>query len=343
MKILVTGANGYLGFPLTQVLMVRRHQVIGLDTNFYRSGWLYNGFLELPPIIKKDIRSLTEADVMGFDAVVHLAELSNDPLGQIDPQVTTDINHLGTMHLAKLSKAIGVARFVYYSSCSVYGASDVVADETSPVDPLTTYTKCKVLNEVALMNLADARFTPVILRNATAFGPSPRMRFDLAINNLVGLALTTGEIKMDSDGMPWRPFVHVLDIAKATACALVAPREVVHQEIFNVGDRESNYQIRDIAKFIVEALPNCRITFNPSGADKRNYRVNFEKINTRLPGFQATRDVKSGIRELIDLFQKLHLTKEQFLAKDFTRLKQISYLRSTGKIDRQLYWRKPTI
>lgn len=340
MKILVTGANGYLGFPLTQVLMVRQHQVTGLDANFYRSGWLYNGFLELPPIIQKDIRKLTEADVMGFDAVVHLAELSNDPVGQIDPQVTTDINHLGTLHLAKLAKAVGVARFVYYSSCSVYGASDEVADETSPVNPLTTYAKCKILNEIALMKMADAHFTPVILRNATAFGPSPRMRFDLAINNLVGLALTTGEIKMDSDGTPWRPFVHVLDIAKATAFALVAPREVVHREIFNVGDRQSNYQIRDIAKFIVEALPDCRITFNPNGADKRNYRVNFEKINTRLPGFRATRDVKSGIRELVDLFQKIRLTKEQFLSKEFTRLKQISYLREAGKIDRQLYWMK---
>ena len=338
MKVLVTGANGYLGFPLTQVLMERGFEVTGLDTNFYRSGWLYNGFLELPSVVTKDIRQVTETDLTGYDAVIHLAELSNDPLGQIDPQITMEINHHGTVNLAQKAKQAGISRFIYYSSCSIYGASDEIATEDSKPNPLTAYAKCKVLNEHALKKEANSHFTPVILRNATAFGSSPRMRFDLVINNLTALAYLTQEITMESDGTPWRPFVHVLDICEAVICALKAPRNTIHSEIFNVGATSGNYQIRDIANIISAVIPKCRITFNPKGADKRNYRVNFDKISSQLPGFSAKRDVLSGVKELVDLFQKINFTKKEFSAKEFTRLKQINYLLNSGKIDSHLQW-----
>lgn len=337
MKIFVTGSEGYLGMPLVNVLREAGHDVIGLDTVFYDKA-LYNGFAVQSRLLRGDVRRVTQGDLFGFDAVVHLAELSNDPLGQINPEITKEVNHEGTVHLARTAKAAGVSRFVYFSSCSVYGASDTIANETSPVHPFTAYAECKVMNEQSLLALADGTFTPVILRNATAFGPSPRMRFDIVINNLAGRAWTSGEIKMDSDGTPWRPFVHVDDITRATICALVAPKDSVKSEIFNVGGLNSNYQIRDIAAIIGEVFSNCVISLNPKGADKRNYRVDFAKINSQLPGFRAQKDVKIGVLELRALFEKIHLTKEQFLSKDYTRLKQIQYLRETGKVDDHLFW-----
>lgn len=338
MKVLVTGSEGYLGIPLTKMLRQHGHDVVGLDTNFYNEAELYDDYPTLPRVIVKDTRRVNREDLVGFDAVVHLAELSNDPLGHIDPSLTEDVNHKGTVHLVKTAKAAGVGRFIYYSSCTAYGASDDIVNETSQLHPLTPYGKCKAVNEQALLALADETFTPVIFRNATAFGPSPHMRFDLVINNLVGLAMTTGEIKMESDGKPWRPFVHVTDIARATVCALVADKAAVHKEIFNVGGMNANYQIQDIAHIIGEVFPHCAISLNAQGADKRNYRVDFTKINTKLPGFAATMDVKTGVQELKSLFEKIGLTKEQFLSKDFTRLKQIQYLRDAKKVDEHLFW-----
>ncbi len=339
MKVLVTGSEGYIGVPLVQALIHSGHNVTGLDTCFYSGGWLYPYNKQEYDLIKKDIRAATVQDLEGFDAICHLAELSNDPLGQNNPEITYTINHLGTASLAEKAKEAGVKRFVYMSSCSVYGASEEVRDEKSPVNPLTEYAKCKVLNEKFLTKIANEHFSPVFLRNATVFGPSPRLRFDLAVNNLTGLAFTTHEIKMDSDGSPWRPFVHVEDVARAIICMLAAPRDIIHNEVFNVGDSKSNYQIKEIAKIISEVIPDCKVSLNANGADKRNYKVNFDKINTKLPGFSCSKDIRVGVEELYEIFSSIALTKETFDSKDYTRLKQINYLKETGKINKDFYWR----
>lgn len=337
-KILLTGIDGYIGTELGQMLAQRKYDVVGLDTGFYNSSLLYDGIKKLPPIIWKDTRNITEEDLRDIDVIIHLGELSNDPLGQNNSEVTEQINHQGTVQMAKKAKKVGVKKFIYFSSCSVYGASDQVSNETSSVNPLTIYAKCKVLNEHALSQMADDSFSPIILRNATAYGPSPRMRFDLVINNLCGLAWTAGKIAMDSDGSPWRPFVHVLDICEAVVCVLEAPRKSVHNEIFNVGDTNANYQIKDVAKIISEFLPDCGITLNKQNIDKRNYKVNFDKINSNLAGFSCKRTVRSGIKELFKLFQKIHLQKKTFQSKDFYRLKQIKYLINSNKINSALFW-----
>ena len=340
MRVLLTGIDGYIGTRLGQLLLQRNYDVVGLDTGFFSLGRLYNKIKKFPPVIRKDIRNVVEKDLRGFDAIIHLAELSNDPLGKINSQVTYQINHYGTIEMAKKAKKVGVQRFVYSSSCSVYGSSDKISSEISPVDPLTAYAKCKILNEHALLAMADNNFSPIILRNATAYGPSPRMRFDLAINNLCGLAWTTGEIAMESDGSAWRPFVHILDICDAAICAIEAPRESIHNEIFNVGDTNANYRIKDIAQIILQALPSCKITLNKEFVDKRNYRVNFAKINSKLPGFSCRRTVKSGIKELFDLFKEINLQRATFQSKEYTRLKQIEYLKSKDEINDELFWNK---
>lgn len=340
MKVLLTGIDGYIGTQLGQVLLERNYNMVGMDTEFYSSGNLYDGIKKKPKVIYKDIRNVKEKDLQGFNAIIHLAELSNDPLGQINSEVTYDINHHGTMEMAKKAKKVGIKKFIYFSSCSVYGASDQIASETSPTNPLTPYAKSKVLNEKALSEMADSNFSPTFLRNATAYGPSPRMRFDLAINNLCGLAWTTGKIAMQSDGTPWRPFVHVLDICEAVICILEAPINKVHNEIFNVGDTHANYQIKDIAQSISEVMPTCEVTLNKNAVDKRNYRVDFTKINSRLPGFSCKRTVKSGIKELFELFKKIDLREDAFMSKDYTRLKQIEYLKKMNEISDDLFWKK---
>ncbi len=339
MKVFVTGINGYLGYPLLEELSNHGFEVVGFDTNFFATWALYPVRTRPQKFIKKDVRQVTPEDLSQCDAVVHLAELSNDPLGELDASLTEDINHRGTVHLAKTAKKAGVKRFIYYSSCSVYGASENVADEKSEVNPLTNYAKCKVLNENFLLSLQDDNFSPVILRNATAFGVSPNMRFDLVVNNLCALAWINHEIKMDSDGMPWRPFVHAKDIARAARCALQAEKKHVAREFFNVGSSKSNYQIKDIAQIVAQVFPNCKTSFNPQGADKRNYRVNFEKITTKLPGFSCERDVALGVKELYALFQKINFAKNQFEANEFTRLKQIKSLTQNGLLDKNLYWK----
>lgn len=339
-KILLTGIDGYIGVQLAQVLVKNGFKVTGLDTGYYRNAWLYNGVTEIfPSVVTKDIREVTVEDLKEFDAVVHLAELSNDPLGQNDPELTFDINHRGTMNLANCAKEAGVKKFVYFSSCSVYGASDNIANENSPVNPLTAYAQSKIMNEEALMKLADDNFSPTIMRNATAYGASPRMRFDLVVNNLAGLAWTTGEIKMDSDGTPWRPLVHILDISKAVVCILNAKKSVVHNEIFNIGDTKANYQIKQIAEIIGKTFTDCKISFNSNSSDKRNYRVNFDKINSTLPGFVCDWTVEMAVKELEDIFKNINMTEETFKSKNFTRLKQVDWLKETGQIDGKLFWR----
>ncbi len=340
MKILVTGTDGYIGVMLGPYLQARGHEIVGLDTGFYRSRALYDHGTPSFPQLGKDIRTIREADLEGFDAVVHLAELSNDPLGQHNPALTYEINHAGSVDLAYRSKRAGVSRFVYTSSCSVYGigGGDAVKTEESAPNPQTVYAACKVLVERDVAELADESFSPTFLRNATAYGDSPRMRFDVVVNNLAGLAWTTKEIRLTSDGSPWRPLVHVLDICEAVACTLDAPREVVHNQIFNVGDSDENYQVRDVAEIISQTFTGCKLTFGNSDGDNRSYRVSFDKIRAQLPGFQCKWTVPLGVQQLHSRFQQINLTEEMFTDRAFTRLKQLEYLLKTGQVDEQLYW-----
>ena len=339
MKVLITGTEGYLGSLLAPLLMRRGDEVVGVDTGFYKAGWLYNPTTPTPKTLAKDIRHLEVGDLRGLDAVVHMAELSNDPTGELAPHITYEINHHGSVRLAQLAKNAGVRRFVYMSSCSVYGlASDGDVTEESPVNPQTAYAICKTLVEKDVKNLADETFSPVFFRNATAFGASPRQRFDLVVNNLCGLAWTTKVIKMSSDGTPWRPLVHGLDICRGIQCALDAPVEAIHNQIFNIGDSKQNYRVRQIADIIGDIFKGCDISFGSSGSDNRSYRVSFEKAAGGLPGFRCQWDVEKGARQFHELFQRIDLTSDLFNHRGFTRLKQLEYLIRTHQIDKDFYW-----
>lgn len=341
MKVLVTGTEGYLGSLLAPLLIQRGHEVLGVDTGFYKAGWLYNGAPITAKTLNKDLRQITTEDLQGIEAVVHMAELSNDPAGQLAPNITYDINHQGSVRLATLAKAAKVRRFIYMSSCSVYGvATGEDVTEASPVNPQTAYAKCKTLVEKDLQPMADDGFSPTFLRNATAFGASPRMRFDIVLNNLAGLAWTTQEIKMTSDGTPWRPLVHALDICKAIVCSLEAPRDIIHNQIFNVGDTAHNYQVKEVAQIVAETFKGCRLSLGDSGADNRSYRVSFEKINQTLPGFKCDWDARRGAQQLFKLFSRIDLNQETFLFRGFTRLKQLEYLIRTQQIDQNFFWRE---
>jgi nucleoside-diphosphate-sugar epimerase len=341
MKVLVTGTEGYLGCLFAPLLLERGHEVTAVDTGFYKVGWLYNGTELTAKTLNKDIRHITSEDLQGIDAVVHMAELSNDPTGQLAPHITYEINHKGSVRLAELAKQAGVRRFVYMSSCSVYGvATEGDVTEESPINPQTAYAECKALVERDVRPMADDDFSPTFMRNATAFGASPRMRFDIVLNNLSGLAWTTKEIKMTSDGTPWRPLVHALDIAKALICVLEAPRDVVHNQIFNVGDTANNYRVKEIAEIVAETFPGCQLSFGTQGADNRSYRVSFEKINTQLPGFKCDWDARRGAQQLYNVFKQIDMTKDDFESRGFTRLKQLEYLIRTQQIDKDFFWSK---
>jgi len=343
MRLLVTGVEGYIGCLLAPLLQKRGHEVVGLDTGYYRDGWLFSdrhlvpGF---PRFINRDIRNMEAEDLRGIDAVVHLAELSNDPLGDNNPEVTFQINHLASVRLAQLAREAGVKRFVYTSSCSVYGVGNAAEalTETSPTNPQTAYARCKTLVERDVGAIASDKFSPTFLRNATAYGASPRMRFDIVLNNLCGIAATTGKINMTSDGSPWRPLVHLLDICEAIACVLDAPLDAIHNEIFNVGHDGDNFQVREMAQIVADVYPGCALSFGPAGGDNRSYRVSFAKIHTQLPGFQCRWDARQGAKQLHDVFQRIGLDAADFNAKPFTRLKQLQYLQSSGQIDPQFFW-----
>jgi nucleoside-diphosphate-sugar epimerase len=341
MKILVTGIEGYLGSLLPSLLITKGHEVSGLDTGFYKVGWLYNGTNITAKTLNKDIRNILPEDLEGVEAIVHMAELSNDPAGKLAPHITYEINHLGSVRLADLAKTMGVRRFIYMSSCSVYGvATKGYLTEESPVNPQTAYAECKTLVERDIQPLADDNFSPTFMRNATAFGASPRMRFDIVLNNLCGLAWTTREIKMTSNGTPWRPLVHALDICKAIVCALEAPRDIVHNQVFNVGDTANNYRVKEIAEIIADTFPGCKLTFGSNGSDNRSYRVSFEKINIILPGFKCDWDAQTGAKQLFDLFSQIDMSEDTFLFRGFTRLKQLEYLIRTQQIDQNFFWAK---
>jgi nucleoside-diphosphate-sugar epimerase len=340
MRVLLTGSEGYLGSVMAPVLVARGHDVVGLDVRYYAEGLLYEPGTTQVPCTTKDIRQVTADDLDGFDAVIHLAELSNDPIGQHRPQVTYAINGDGSARLARLAKEAGVRRFVYSSSCSVYGADrqDEWKTESSATEPLTAYASCKLRTETVLGTLADESFSPTSLRNATAYGPSPRMRFDIVLNDFAGLAWTMGQIVMTSDGTPWRPLVHVLDIADAFACVLDAPTDVVHNQIFNVGSNAENYRVRDIAQIVADAFHGTSVSFGPPNADGRSYRVSFDKISTALPAFACRHSAAAGAAELRRVFESIALTPDMFRFRAFTRLAQLQHLVDTGLLDNQFFW-----
>jgi nucleoside-diphosphate-sugar epimerase len=339
MRVFLTGADGYIGAIMGPKLIEAGHDVLGMDTGFYRRGWLFDDGRPHPAVISRDQRRIGVDDLRGFDAVVHLAELSNDPIGENDPGLTMAINHEGSVGLGRMAREAGVKRFIQASSCSCYGAGgDEMRTETSELAPQTAYARCKILVEEGLKGLMDDDFTPVFMRNATAYGASPRQRFDLVLNNLCGFAKTTGEIRMTSDGMPWRPITHIEDICEAMLCALTAPRDAVAGEAFNVGADSENYRIREIAEIVARTFPGCELTVGESGGDTRSYRVSFAKIREHMPEFRTSWTAERGARQLKAVFDRIGLTREMFEAPPFTRLKEIKHLRTTGQVDAALFW-----
>ncbi|WP_210251112.1 SDR family oxidoreductase [Bosea sp. F3-2] len=343
MRVLFTGADGYIGALLGPYLIEQGIEAVGLDTGFYRQGWLYPMRGPRPAVITKDLREVTAEDLEGFDAVAHLAELSNDPLGQQDPQLTHEINHGGSLRLAQLARKAGIKRFVYMSSCSVYGigAPDQILDEESPVNPQTAYAECKAKVERDVSAMAGDDFEPCFLRNATAYGASPRQRFDIVLNDLCGLAWTTKQIKLLSDGSPWRPLVHALDMCQAVHLSLTAPPDRIRGQIFNVGSNQQNYRVIEIARIVANEFSGCELIVGEPSADNRSYRVNFDKIGRVLPTFETRWTAESGARQMHDIFERIAMTEEDFRAPPYTRLKMLMKHRQSGLLDDKLFWAYP--
>jgi nucleoside-diphosphate-sugar epimerase len=340
MKVLVSGSRGYIGSVLVPMLVAQGHEVIGLDSDLYRACTFAGQLAEIPTIVK-DVRDVTVQDVAGCEAIVHLAALSNDPLGDYDPQLTFDINVGGSLALAAAARQARVGRFVYASSCSVYGAAgEQFLSEDAPFNPVTPYAESKLRVERALARMADEHFCPVYLRAATAYGASARMRFDLVANNLTAWAFTTRQVYLKSDGEPWRPIVHVEDISAAYAAALVAPRELVWNQPFNVGLTTENYQVRDIATLVHQIVPGCQITFAcDAAADKRCYRVDCNKIARTLHHFKPQWTARRGIEQLYQLFNGSTLTQQDFEGPTFKRIAHIQQLIQQGELGSDLRWR----
>ncbi len=342
MKILLTGHKGYIGSVAAPLLQSAGHEVTGLDTDLF-ADCDFGKLGLLIPELRKDLRDLSKTDLAGFDGVIHFGALSNDPLGNLDAKLTFDVNHLASVRLAELAKAGGVKRFVFSSSCSTYGASgDELLDETAALNPVTAYGESKVLAERDISLLADDRFSPVFMRNATAYGVSPRLRLDIVLNELVASALTTREIYIKSDGTPWRPIVHIRDIIAAALAALEAPREAVHNERFNVGRSDQNFRISELATMVGETVPGCRIEYAPGGGpDKRCYRVSCEKIKKHLPAFEPKWTAQQGAQELYQAYKTIGLTKKDLEQGRYIRMAQIQRLLDAGLIDKTLRWSIP--
>jgi nucleoside-diphosphate-sugar epimerase len=340
MRILVTGDRGYIGAVMVPLLLQHGHTVVGLDADWFEQSAFGEPLTDIPSK-RKDLRDLGISDVEGFDAVIHLAGLSNDPLGDLNPSLTDEINHLASVRLAELAKEAGVQRFLFSSSCSTYGAAggDSLLTESAEFRPVTPYGCSKVLVEQDLAKLADSSFSPTFLRNATAYGVSPRLRFDLVLNNLVAWAFTTGRIHIKSDGTPWRPIVHIEDISLAFIAVLHAPRELIHCEAFNVGSTEENYQIRDLAEIVSEIVPGSRIEYaKDGGPDTRCYRVDFSKVARVLPEFRPKWNARSGARQLYDAIQRTGLQLDDFEGPRYKRIAHIQQLLSSGRLDATLRW-----
>ncbi|TAH53902.1 MAG: SDR family oxidoreductase [Chloroflexota bacterium] len=339
MRILVTGHKGYIGTVLVPMLIANGHEVVGLDSDLYQRCTFGDDLPEIDSI-RKDLRDVQAADVEGFDAVMHLAALSNDPLGNLNPNLTYEINYKASVQLARLAKQVGVPRFLFSSSCSTYGAAgDDILTEEAEFNPVTPYGHSKVLVESEVATLADENFSPTYLRNATAYGVSPRHRFDIVLNNLVAWACTTGLVYLKSDGSPWRPIIHVQDIARAFIAMLDAPREVVHNQAFNVGIDAENYRIRELAEIVRETVPGCRVEYaSDAEPDKRSYRVNFGKIARLVPEFQPDWNARRGAQELYAAYQKYGVKLDEFEGPKYKRIDHIKQLLSSGELDSTLRW-----
>ena len=340
MKVLVTGHNGYIGCALVPMFVRAGHDVVGMDNFLFENCTLGPEVAPIPQI-RKDVREATVEDVEGFDAIIHLAGISNDPLGDLNPENTYDINYKASVRLAKLAKQAGVSRFLFSSSCSNYGAAgqEEILKEDGKFNPVTAYGQSKVMVEKEVAELADGKFSPVFLRNATAYGYSARLRGDLVVNNLVGWAFTTGSVMLKSDGTPWRPLVHIEDISMGFLSLMEAPKDLVHNQAFNVGRTEENYQMRDIANIVMETVPGSKVTFaEGAGPDKRCYRVNCDKIKDTIPGFKPKWNVREGAKQLFEAYKKYGLTMSDFEGARFMRIKTVKKLQDEGKIDADLRW-----
>ncbi|MBK6646980.1 MAG: NAD(P)-dependent oxidoreductase [Anaerolineales bacterium] len=339
MKILVTGHNGYIGTVLVPMLHAAGHEVTGLDSDLY-ARCTFGSNMPSVPELKKDIRDIEASDLEGFDAVMHLAALSNDPLGNLNPTLTYEINHKASVQLARFAKQAGVPRFLFSSSCSTYGAAgEEMLTEEADFNPVTPYGESKVFVERDLAELADDDFSPTYLRNATAYGVSPRLRFDIVLNNLVAWAYSTGSVLIKSDGTPWRPIVHIEDISRAFIAVLNAPRDLVHNQAFNVGRNDQNYRISELAEIVRETVPGCRIEYAQDGSpDKRTYRVDFSKIMKILPEFKPQWDARKGAQELYETYQKAGLKLDEFEGPKYKRIDHIKQLINDGLLDETLRW-----
>lgn len=339
MKVLLTGHRGYVGVEMVPALRAAGHEVVGLDAGFYDAC----DFAAPPddvPTLDVDLRDVTAEHLRGFDGVVHLAALSNDPLGDVDPALTYDINLHASVRLAEAARDAGAARFVFASSCSLYGAGDSATgllDENAAFNPLTAYGESKIRVEQELSKRAGERFSPVYMRSATAYGVSRRLRADVVVNNLVGHAVTTGKVLLQSDGTPWRPLVHIRDMHSAFLAALTAPRDAVHDRAFNVGRTSENFRIREVAELVAEIVPDCTVAFAPgASADARNYRVDFTRAETALPGYAPAWTLRAGIREIYEAYRAYGLTAEEFLGPRYYRLRTIRGLQERGVLDAAL-------